>query len=531
MKSKIIFFLAWVSHFLIGFTQSTPSLDVRQRLQYIYLAGLYPTCPDYDQYVPIYQDEYNGPSLDQWFWKPLVLDFSHAENGVETKEWNSINSLSFPTGSNMMRITTSHSPIDARGISFLPDNYSFNDGLPNRRIWEIQSGAITSRWKFGLGRYVLRCDIPEGRHMWPAFWLSGICADEIDIFEFMQDNIDYNHDRKISCSVHTEPICGAEPTIDTKTYPLGYNATTTFHNYGCDWDDFKIVFYVDGQIKRVFYHYWRRRVFAGIYSYQAVNSCDDIQSGETYFEDPQFTNALTYIVINSAVRVAANNSQFPKYMDIDRLDVYDLMDCQTTRTIQSFADIEGVHFTDAYGDRTITAGNIVISPSTSLILDGPQPITWWNPGDLLVLTAAEEIKILPGFDVNWEGNLIGQIRSCSSNKMLDSTESPFDLPIPVESFFVGDSVSIDGDSLVKPFETPCEYVASPNPVTEFLQIQCAAAARQLMVVSVWGRIIPVKTEVFDQSIKVYVSNLLPGAYVVRFLDEKDILRSFKFIKL
>lgn len=522
MKRYVI--LAWLLAMINFALAQNPLNAFKDRVLPINLFGMYGgNCTDEtDQYVPVFQDEFDQGQLDQWFWNPTLLNFHHAENGSETDEYNTVSNLDFPSGiGTVLRIRQTYNPIFAKGIDWEPDNMSFDNlaGEPprqNLRLWPYRSGAITSNWKFSHGRYILNAKIPSGIKMWPAFWLSGDCADEIDVFEFMQVNNTNIHDRKASFSVHTKLNCAAQfQNFDTYT-PNGNltNMTLAFHTYSVDWDDFVIVFKVDNQVRRTFYHYYS---VSGQNQnhYTALTNCSEVNATSNYVYDPQFVDAMMWIIVNGAVRNNATLSDLPRNFDIDYFRLFERIDCQETQTIHSFQDVSGMNFYTSYGDRSVTAGTITVDPTSTISVLGPPALTYWDPGDLLVLTAAHEIRILPGFEVLTGGNLIGQITPCSNNKTLDPLESITVLEPPVTIVFE--------DSLIE--ENPIDSIQSqevakisvfPNPTTtaKGLQILGTDADDILEIHGLFGDLKKRETLSGSPS-KIDLIDLAQGYYLIR----------------
>jgi hypothetical protein len=530
MRSPMQSILLCITLIIFAGLLPAQSLSWRQRLEPIGAPPWPANCPEPDQYVHVITDEFDKGHLDQWFWNPDILGFNHTPNSSITSEWCSISSLTFPPNTGLLRIMATDAPIDTSGISWMPPGELLTDSMPNRRVWPFQSGALTAKWGLEKGRYVLRSQIAPGKDLWPAFWLFGDCADEIDIFEFQQTESDVRHDKFISCSVHTELVCGEDINPDTKSYNLHQDVTTALHTYGVEWDDYRIRFFTDGNVKRTVYHYYRRRTFAGIVSYKPLESCDAIQSGEVYYQDPQFTNAMLKVIINLAIRKGAPANQSPKHMDLEYFQFDEPMDCQETKTLEFQSDIAGADFYARYGDRTITAGEIVVDPNTTMTVKGPAPTGYWNPGDLLVLTAAEEIRILPGFDVNYDGNFIGQIRPCTQNKQPDeSLQLPKEEPSE-EMFFLGDSL-LDLRAGILPAGNAEEPIRLfPNPAQDQVQLIGTKADDHIVLRDALGRLLPVDATASEETTHIAVDALAPGLYFLQVWRGEWIVGNLRFVK-
>lgn len=523
------FFNIWTIH---SYGQA---VSLRQRIQYVYLQGLYPQFPNCDPtggYAQIFHDEFAAGSLDSWFWNPTLNNANHAKGADKTEEWNSVSNIEFPQSGGFLRLKTIAAPIDTTGQSWEPDNLLFSDQLPNRRIWPFQSGAITTKFPLGHGMYVLNCKIPPGKDMWPAFWFTGTCADEIDVFEFQETQSDIQHDKKVSMSVHSELSCSPPQNISTISY-IVHGATTSFHSYGIIWNDFQIIFFVDNLVKRQFYHYYEGNVTLGHLSLKEVGSCSDIKAGGTYYEDPQFTDALSRIVINSAVRKNASSAQFPKNMDLEYFSVYEPLNCQNQIIIDDQTDIIGAGLYEPYGDRTVTSGSILIQPISNISIQGPPsyPGPYFDPGDLLVLTASNEIRILPGFDSFFGSNLIAQLRPCPPNKTienvgLDGFLNPQEYLFPADTLFMASVDSLD-------FESSKEWrqiSTFPNPCVDRLNIEGLTQQDQIYVLDIMGRKVDILPVWNGDDLEFSTVKLAAGMYMLRIATSNGQMTVHKFVK-
>jgi len=98
---------------------------------------------------------------------------------------------------------------------------------------------------FQYGRIETRIKLPQGKGLWPAFWLLGENIDtvgwpqcgEIDVMEYVGKK-----PGEIFTSLHTQSSFGN--TINTKTITCP-DIEDGFHTFAVDWSEEKIAFYVD----------------------------------------------------------------------------------------------------------------------------------------------------------------------------------------------------------------------------------------------------------------------------------------------
>ncbi|PWJ36159.1 glycoside hydrolase family 16 protein [Sediminitomix flava] len=102
-------------------------------------------------------------------------------------------------------------------------------------------------WKYG--RFEFRVRLPEGRGTWPAIWMLPTdweyggwpASGEIDILE----HVGYASD-EVHGTVHTEAYNHGEGTQKGGSLFMADNATG-FHEYVIEWDEEKIVWFIDGR--------------------------------------------------------------------------------------------------------------------------------------------------------------------------------------------------------------------------------------------------------------------------------------------
>ncbi len=104
------------------------------------------------------------------------------------------------------------------------------------------------KFEFTYGFIEMRAKLPQGKGVWPAFWLLGANIDEvgwpkcgeIDVMEFAGKDSD-----KIHTTLHTQESHGQ--SVNTKIHTLE-NLSTEFHTYAANWTEDYIDFYIDEQL-------------------------------------------------------------------------------------------------------------------------------------------------------------------------------------------------------------------------------------------------------------------------------------------
>lgn len=179
-----------------------------------------------------------------------------------------------------------------------------------KEAFNYSSGQIATKAAFGYGKYEIKCKIPKGRGFWPAFWLYGVTkgniASEIDVFEFWDDNT-CNH----NMNVH----------FNNKMCLTDYNGvdfSLDYHIFTLIWDNFKIEWFVDGELKR------RNTKFNSMLGQQL--GCDELRKGQYYIIDANFPLEQVNIILNLAIQndkfKPDDPSVFPGVFEIDYVRYY-----------------------------------------------------------------------------------------------------------------------------------------------------------------------------------------------------------------
>ena len=179
------------------------------------------------------------------------------------------------------------------------------------------SGRIITQGLFEqqYGRFEARIRLPNGKGIWPAFWLLGNDCDqnpwpqcgEIDIMEYLGDS-----PTLVFGSVHG-PGYNAGDSV-SKEYQLENDRfDTDFHVFGIEWGPDYINYYVDGDLYQT--------ITPSLVAEEAIDDGSLENAGEWVFNRP------FYIILNIAVGgnlPGAPNAEtvFPQSMYVDYVRVY-----------------------------------------------------------------------------------------------------------------------------------------------------------------------------------------------------------------
>lgn len=126
------------------------------------------------------------------------------------------------------------------------DEPTFYDGA--RR--DFRSGMMTTSGKFSqaFGRFEIRCRVPSGRGLWPAFWLlpdPPSWPPEIDVMELLgeqPDTVYFSHHWR-------DPGESRDESLSLTKEFRGPDFSEMFHLFAIEWDEEEIRWYVDGILR------------------------------------------------------------------------------------------------------------------------------------------------------------------------------------------------------------------------------------------------------------------------------------------
>lgn len=187
-------------------------------------------------YQLVFNDDFQGYSLDgskwnsQYRWGP-----NWVINGEKQYYVDAINDPNF-----------GHSPFEFDGEHLTINAIPTPDWLKDKANWQpYLSGALTTHNKFTMryGYVEMRAKLPQGRGLWPAFWLlhnnDYDRRPEIDVVEMLggQSNLVYH-------TYHHYENGQLKSTPSFEAWGPDYSAD--FHTYAVQWEPGLLIWYVDG---------------------------------------------------------------------------------------------------------------------------------------------------------------------------------------------------------------------------------------------------------------------------------------------
>lgn len=271
---------------------------------------------DSNPWVLKFEDNFNGDSLDFSKWdipyQGVIRDYVHKNekqwyaNTGNTPVLHYSNNIEVSNGTLKLIARKENSPIMGSYI-----NWSANPPITYSSTFEFTSAEINSKEDFGYGKYEIRCKVPDGRGFWSAFWLYGEGIgnrnNEIDVFEFWK-----NSSKDHNMTVHYEGnMCHSDYN--------GSDFSKDFHTFTVIWDNYKIEWYVDGELKR------RSTKFYTLLG-QPVD-CNSARAFQPYILNKVHPKDNMKIIANLALENNGKYSpdgttQFPGVLEIDYIRYY-----------------------------------------------------------------------------------------------------------------------------------------------------------------------------------------------------------------
>ncbi len=131
-------------------------------------------------------DEFNGTTLDTSKWRDDYPWGRSLYCNFENQYYSESKNFKFEDG--VLSLIAKKESIQSKTIPYESDSFRLicdgKDLGSNLRTFSYTCGMIFSKQKYHYGYYEMKFKSPEGKGLWPAFWLyAGHENDEVDIFE------------------------------------------------------------------------------------------------------------------------------------------------------------------------------------------------------------------------------------------------------------------------------------------------------------------------------------------------------------
>lgn len=187
----------------------------------------------------ILNENFDGKELNRELWDTKYTWGRTISSNHELEYYTDRGNIHVDSG--ILHLTAKRENISAKIDSALADTFAF----PNRQNlsdYNYTSGMLRSKQTFHYGKFEIRCRMPKGAGMWPAFWLfGGGPADEIDIMEYRGE-----WQKRVSNAVHAYDTVKYKRNSRWNKFP-SKNFSKQFHTFTCYWYPNLIIFETDGK--------------------------------------------------------------------------------------------------------------------------------------------------------------------------------------------------------------------------------------------------------------------------------------------
>ncbi len=358
-----------------------------------------PVCDSPDPWVLVFEDNFETNKIDQSRWLIPYQGVYRDFNFENSKQWNANTGSTpiLPWGQNVfvsagnLNLTAKKENPSISGTWIT--NWATNPPTEATATFDYSSGEIETQRKFGYGKFEIRCKLPSGKGLFPAFWLYGDpYKNEVDIFEFWNEpnclgNYDANRNqRNAHFNVHNDyEQDGQSESCPTEEHGpcsvwSGPDYSSDFHTFTFIWDWYYLEWYIDGVLKR------KETRYLDLYTGNNLD-CTEVLSNMTVARLKSFpTDVPMKMILDLAIQSGSEapdlNTVFPANFQIDYFRYYKKMPCVTDITYNSNSELNLSN--EIFNVRL--ADDIVLQNSIQL-----------NANVQLDLKAKSSIQFKPGF--------------------------------------------------------------------------------------------------------------------------------------
>jgi beta-glucanase (GH16 family) len=276
-------------------------------------------CLEYDWKLA-FEDNFEGTQLNFNVWKMREYAQGSFEQD-QSEEYYTFDNVKVENG--ICKLIPKKETVVRKAVNWQPDTMKLGDGISNTRTYYHTSGWIETKEKFYYGKYEIRCKIPKGKGLWPAFWMYGEknkINNEIDVFEFWnpENNFGQYIPKKLSMVHHI--TVHHNHKMSGKKY-VGPDYSLAYHTFTVVWDSTKIEWYVDGKLQRLVTQYITKRGKAVL--------CNEMKTSQEYMLNPVFPIGPMTIIADIAIQSKKNSPDENTFnnpaLEIDYIRYYQLV--------------------------------------------------------------------------------------------------------------------------------------------------------------------------------------------------------------
>lgn len=455
---------------------------------------------DSNPWILVFEDNFDGNSLDLTKWslpyQGVIRDYDH----LKEKQWY-VNTGSTPSISIDNNISVSNGILKLTAkrdtvVGTYVTDWSTIPPTTKTETFYYTSAEIDSKYKFSYGKYEIRCKIPSGKGFWPAFWMYGEDANhvnnEIDVFEFWDNN---TNDHNMTMHYNGQ-MCLTDYN--------GPDYSQSFHTFTVMWDNYKIEWYVDGNLKR--------RVTKFYTILGQVVDCNGIQASGQYILENVYPKDPMNIISNLAIQTGTFqpdiNTPFPSSLEIDYIRYYKQMSCSGALNITSTSQL---NLTNSY--------NVIIGTTINLNTN-----VTLQSGQQLELIARDEITLENGFSANFGSAFIAKLSSsiCSGVPKMGSfslSESDTNTNNLVRPILMEENQYLNPIALQN--NSNFTVKAYPNPNKGMLSLEFdlnSFSNLQLYLIDEQGKVVYSLNSIKNNKVNINIENLNKGMYLLNIID-------------
>jgi beta-glucanase (GH16 family) len=332
-------------------------------------------CDD-NPYILVFEDEFNGGNLNTDIWR-TITGIARDEEFESQKAWHKPENIIVEDG--LLKIISKKEYLPNMKVvtSWDPYEYKYVD-------FDYSTGEIWTKAKFGHGMYSARVKIPKGKGLWPAFWLFSSPWNEIDIFEFWnENNISGNYDpSKLSRIQHRNMWCDYDLNGGVYNCPTESKDKTDFsadfHIFTMIWSKYHVSWYVDGELSAYLYRFYK-------IDWTPVG-CDIPEFDILFTRKSHPVNPMS-IIFNVAIQNGYDNTgnnkapdastPFPTQMEVDWVRYHTKNPPPGNVVISSPSDLplKSDEFNSVVGSNVTFNGNYPISSTGQLVAKAEGKLT------------------------------------------------------------------------------------------------------------------------------------------------------------
>lgn len=263
----------------------------------------------------VFGDDFNGKALDTRKWN-IIEGVPRDPYQESAQVWYTGNNISVSNG--LLKLYIKNDTVVDRPFEiWITDRM-----VPLKATSYFTSAEIHSREQYHYGMYEIRCRLPKSKGLNSAFWMYGEkdgVNNEIDIFEYwdVRGPLKLAYSAKRLCRWHNMSV-HYNGRMSIEGY-LGEDISEGFHTFTCVWDECKIEWWVDGDLKRTVYRYEGMR--------GEGKSCDEFlakrKKPATEFVFPRDPmNIITNVAVKKDPGGPDNLNLFPLAMEVDYIRYY-----------------------------------------------------------------------------------------------------------------------------------------------------------------------------------------------------------------